>query len=43
MCIRIEGKPILHNYVKNYIDMELLNTDYLLINKEVNNLLYLIK
>tara|TARA_Y100000034_G_scaffold136195_1_gene211413 strand:+ start:1473 stop:2459 length:987 start_codon:yes stop_codon:yes gene_type:complete len=38
MCIKIEGKSILHDYVKEYIDMELINTDYLLINKELNKL-----
>ena len=38
MCIKIEGKPILHKYFKDYINMELLNTDHLLINKELKNL-----
>lgn len=32
MCIEIIGKPILYNYVKKYLEMEILNTDYLLIN-----------
>jgi len=43
MCISIKGKPILHNYVKQYIDTSIINTDYLLINKELNQLSEIIK
>jgi len=41
-CIEITGKPILYNYVKKYLDMEILNTDYLLINKNKRKLIEII-
>ena len=42
MCIEIIGKPILYNYVKKYLDMETLNTDYLLINNHRKKLMEII-
>ena len=43
MCIKITGKPILLDYVKEYLNIELLNTDYILINHEIKNLVTIIK
>ena len=43
MCIKINGRPILFDHVKRYLSIELLNTDHILINHEINNLIDLIK
>jgi len=42
MCIKIRGKPILYDYVKKYFDMELLNTNCLLINNYKEKLVKII-
>ena len=34
MCIQITGRPILKKYVRKYLEMETINTDYILINEE---------
>ena len=34
MCIQITGRPILKNYVRKYLEMETMNTDFMLINEE---------
>ncbi|MEK6952548.1 MAG: hypothetical protein AABX29_06035 [Nanoarchaeota archaeon] len=34
MCIQTKGKPILKSYVRKYLEMETMNTDYMLINEE---------
>ncbi|MFH1209785.1 MAG: hypothetical protein V1663_03275 [archaeon] len=43
ICIKIYGKPILHDYVKRYLTMDLINTDFLFLNNEIENLAKTIK
>ncbi|MBI2110336.1 hypothetical protein HYT51_00975, partial [Candidatus Woesearchaeota archaeon] len=42
MCVKIVGKPILEDYVKRYLKIELMNTDYFLLNGEVKKLLQIV-
>ena len=43
MVVKSTGRPILDSYVKKAIQVEILNTDYFLINKEIERLPDLIK